>query len=91
MNKLLSLSGMLIGAVLSAAALADSPVGGTSLQLDTTSCYTWGGSGPTNTWTRCDSVKPVVQQKVVEKVVAAPAPLKIEPVPVPDKKKKIRE
>jgi len=33
----------------------------------------------------------VVQQKVVEKIVAAPAPLKIEPVPAPDKKKKIRE
>jgi hypothetical protein len=91
MNKVLSLSGMLVGAMLSSAVLADSPVGGTSMQLDTTSCYTWGGSGPSNSWTRCDSVKPVVQQKVVEKVVAAPAPLKIEPVPAPDKKKKIRE
>jgi len=91
MNKLLSLSGMLVGTMLSVAAMADSPVGGTSLQLNTQSCYTWGGSGPTNSWTRCDSVNPVVQQKVVEKIVAAPAPLKIEPVPAPDKKKKIRE
>ena len=91
MKKLLSLSGILVGTVLSMPALADSPVSSTSLQLDTTSCYTWGGSGPTNSWTRCDSVKPVVQTKVVEKIVAAPAPLKIEPVPAPEKPKKIRE
>lgn len=54
-------------------ACAESAVGGSNSQVDSTSCFSWGSAGGTNAWSRCDTVtsnkEVIVKEVIVEKKV----------------------
>jgi hypothetical protein len=87
--------GLLVVALLSAAGLAqaESSVGGSQLGSDVR-CYSWSGSGPTNSWGACSGDTPkapepkvVIKEVFVDRIVYVD---RIVPAPVPAPKHVVR-